>query len=693
MKKTTLLTTMLLLCALIAGGSSAWAAETEILSWTARTSSNGDDTYTSGFTYATNNISGKGGYVQDNGEKNKDIVSFALYRTKDKLFSSTPSTVTFHANLGGGSTKDPLDHDVYACFIDNNGEEIDGSEVVVTTKITNKNGSDFSVSMPVDKTANAYGVKLYHMKEDSYNVRYYSFSLSYEAATASEATAPEFSLPAGAYIYGTTVSISSTNCKKIYYTTDGTNPTTSSPVYSAPIVITGDMTIKAFATDDSDKPTVIISRSYSLKTPDAPTFSPKPGNVSAGTVITITVESGCVISYTIDGTDPSSSGTATLSDTNTATVMINETKTIRAIAIDGGLNESEETAAMYAVLDIDALTESKVSFTTTSGKLNSDIAFESAQGGAGTAPGNYNSGIRLYQISGSNDYGGYITLTAPTGFKIIQVKITSTSQYASTNVTYTVDGGTDVSVNPTYALAKSSSYTVSGLNNTSVSIFNLGSGSSGRLEIGAIEVAYIGNGTFSIAPECTDGKKYFGTYSSSRAFVVPEGLTVSEVKVTDGELNLSNYTAGAVVPANTGIVVSASTAGEKVIKFSGRTGTSVLGEDNMLKPSGDEGITASAMEVAGTKFYRLTMHNNLELGFWWGAADGGAFDLASNKAYLAIPDGVGAHEGLTFGDATSIGSVKNVKVEDGVYYNLAGQRVIQPAKGLYIVNGKKYVVK
>jgi len=30
---------------------------------------------------------------------------------------------------------------------------------------------------------------------------------------------------------------------------------------------------------------------------------------------------------------------------------------------------------------------------------------------------------------------------------------------------------------------------------------------------------------------------------------------------------------------------------------------------------------------------------------------------------------------------------------DGNFYNLAGQRVAQPAKGLYIVNGKKVIIK
>ena len=35
------------------------------------------------------------------------------------------------------------------------------------------------------------------------------------------------------------------------------------------------------------------------------------------------------------------------------------------------------------------------------------------------------------------------------------------------------------------------------------------------------------------------------------------------------------------------------------------------------------------------------------------------------------------------------------KMEDvrGEYYNLAGQRVAQPTKGLYIINGRKVVIK
>ena len=70
-----------------------------------------------------------------------------------------------------------------------------------------------------------------------------------------------------------------------------------------------------------------------------------------------------------------------------------------------------------------------------------------------------------------------------------------------------------------------------------------------------------------------------------------------------------------------------------------------------------------------------------------------------NKAYLLASEvfqGTASPVlGLDFGsEATAIDDVRS-KTEDvrGDFYNLNGQRVINPTKGLYIVNGKKYIVK
>ena len=73
--------------------------------------------------------------------------------------------------------------------------------------------------------------------------------------------------------------------------------------------------------------------------------------------------------------------------------------------------------------------------------------------------------------------------------------------------------------------------------------------------------------------------------------------------------------------------------------------------------------------------------------------------LQSGKAYLKVANGeVPTAPVLNFvfdlGETTSIADVRSNKAEvSGEVYNLNGQRVAQPTKGLYIVNGRKVVIK
>lgn len=68
--------------------------------------------------------------------------------------------------------------------------------------------------------------------------------------------------------------------------------------------------------------------------------------------------------------------------------------------------------------------------------------------------------------------------------------------------------------------------------------------------------------------------------------------------------------------------------------------------------------------------------------------------VAANKAYLALSVAASARP-LIFEDedATAIKAITTVNSENNAYFNIAGQRVAQPTKGLYIVNGKKVVIK
>ena len=130
-----------------------------------------------GYTITNNKTSKKdAGYYQDTGTADSDVCYFIVKGTSP-LFTSEPSKITLTANLGAGSDKDPLDHNVEACLVDSEGNEIAATKVTVTSALT-KDPAVYTVEIPY--SADAYGVKLSHMKENSWNARYYSFSLAIE---------------------------------------------------------------------------------------------------------------------------------------------------------------------------------------------------------------------------------------------------------------------------------------------------------------------------------------------------------------------------------------------------------------------------------------------------------------------------------------------------------------------------------
>lgn len=144
-----------------------------VLSWSRPENT---DIITSGFT-ALMASETKTGYRQDGSGTLRYV---GAYHKTNKLFTSTPASVTVTAVIGGGSTKDPLGNNVCVCFVDKSGNDIADSDVTLTTKVEETTGKSYTVSMSPVKAVDAYGIKIYHTKETSFNVRYYSFSVEGE---------------------------------------------------------------------------------------------------------------------------------------------------------------------------------------------------------------------------------------------------------------------------------------------------------------------------------------------------------------------------------------------------------------------------------------------------------------------------------------------------------------------------------
>jgi len=177
-------------------------------------------------------------------------------------------------------------------------------------------------------------------------------SAMYDIA-APPAAAPTFSPAAGTYNGSVSVTLStSTPNAGIVYTTDGSNPVTSTSriIYSGPIAVSKSETIIAFA----DAPGVTVNSanataSYTINAAAAapPTFSPAAGTYTAAQTVTIkTTTSSATIYYTTDGSNPATSTTAVK---YTAPVTVAKTETLTAVAKATGLNNSLAATAAYTI--------------------------------------------------------------------------------------------------------------------------------------------------------------------------------------------------------------------------------------------------------------------------------------------------------------------------------------------------------
>ena len=158
---------------------------------------------------------------------------------------------------------------------------------------------------------------------------------------------PTFSVAAGTYITAQSVTLSdATAGATIYYTTNGSMPTTSSSVYSAAIAVSSTETIEAMAVAPGYSASPVASAIYTITPPAAaPTFSPAAGTYTTTQSVTLSdTTPGAVIHYTTNGTMP-----ATSSPTYSSAISVSTTETIEALAIATGYSASPVAAATYTI--------------------------------------------------------------------------------------------------------------------------------------------------------------------------------------------------------------------------------------------------------------------------------------------------------------------------------------------------------
>mgnify|MGYP006959326962 CR=1 FL=1 len=178
----------------------------------------------------------------------------------------------------------------------------------------------------------------------------------------------------------------------------------------------------------------------------------------------------------------------------------------------------------------------------------------------------------------------------------------------------------------------------------------------------------------------TDGKNY-ATLNLPYASTLPTGVTAYKATVEGTTVNLTEYrTENQVLPANTPVLLTATTAGSKTFA----PATYAAAEETGFKG------TLGATTVAANNTYILSKKNG-KVNFF--ALDETNNTIKANKAYLVVSGGAAQALNFNFGNTTGI---QNAAVEgvnaNAPLFDLSGRRVVKAVKGgIYIQNGKKFV--
>ncbi len=181
--------------------------------------------------------------------------------------------------------------------------------------------------------------------------------------------------------------------------------------------------------------------------------------------------------------------------------------------------------------------------------------------------------------------------------------------------------------------------------------------------------------------------KHYATYYLPFAAKAPEGVKAYAGTVNNGSVKLTEYANG-VIPANKGVLLVSDNATSATFTLANDDDVTTI--DNDLKGVND---ATELTSVENSEQVRIFSTKDGVVGFY--KPNSTITSLAANKAYVMAPAKEGALALNFDGNVTGINSVSdNAAMPNNVeIYDLAGRRVSHAVKGVYVVNGKKIIVK
>ena len=567
------------------------------------------------------------------------------------------------------------------------------------TALKNSIGSTATTSVSSDKvtvTPNGSG-NSFTIAKLTAQVRLDALTVTYEVPSEGDVSKPVApTLTAGGDFVGSqTVEIScATEGAEIFYTTNGTEPTEDSEAYTGSFEITKTTTVKAIAVNDAGTSTV--AEAIYTRVAAAPEISVNEDGSSESSIeVTITAAEGTKAYYTLNGKTPTDK-----SDECPETLTLKANATLKVIAFEGTeykssvveqefkLKSSGESSGAAGtatlvkdVADLDlgnqvVIVASGFNYAlSTNQKDNNRDQVDITKDGDNVVLNDDVQILTLKEGTADNSFAFY------TGSGYLYAA-SSDKNYLKTQEHNNANGswGITIDANGVATIKAKGSNTRNWLRyNSTSSLFSCYASGQENVSIYKVNTASYEDYVLNVT------KAGWATLYLGYSVTIPAEVKCYVISGIEGETVVLEQVEG-TLPANTGVIVEAL-EGEYTFVPTKETATVESNLDGTIK---NEYITKEA--------YVLGLDENDVVGLYKAEMNGGVFLNNANKAYLpasALPASVQNAKALKFNfDTTGVEGVKVETEGKKMIYDLSGRRVNDmTAPGLYIVNGKKVMVK
>ncbi|MBQ9231890.1 MAG: hypothetical protein IJ190_12055 [Prevotella sp.] len=178
-----------------------------------------------------------------------------------------------------------------------------------------------------------------------------------------------------------------------------------------------------------------------------------------------------------------------------------------------------------------------------------------------------------------------------------------------------------------------------------------------------------------------EGANWATYYNDNANVKVDDNTTVYKAELSGSTITLTD-TGSKIIKAGEAVVLSSSTS-EVTLTYTATPSTGDYAGNSLL------GSNTAVTQESGYTYYALANLTN-DLGFYKVSS---GLNIPANKAYIKVDNSLAREFIGIDGMATSIDQTVKSPTENATYYDLNGRRVENPTNGMYIVNGKKVIIK